>query len=208
MAYHHFTFDSVTEQFSLKKNERSNLFAQVPEVQPSRELSVLFEDHIPLGLAISTEKARSELIIAPLLAEVRRQAKYSVGLFSGIEFNVDPDKGLSGFCDFILSRSPEMYSLKAPAVMIVEAKQENIPGGFGQCVAEMVAARIFNQKVGNGIETIYGAVTTGDNWKFLKYEGNTVFVDMPQYQISQIGKILGILLHILQSEEQTQAIAA
>jgi transketolase C-terminal domain/subunit len=55
--------------------------------------------------------------------------------------------------------------------MIVEAKNENIKGGLGQCVAEMVAAQIFNEREANAIDTIYGAVTTGEIWKFLKLGG-------------------------------------
>ncbi len=208
MAYHQFDLESATQQFSLNRNEQTNLFAQVEEVRPGQALLTLFEDHIPLALAIGNEKARSELIIAPLLAEARRQADRTVSFFSGTEFNVDPEQGLNGFCDFIFSRSPELFSLKAPVLMIVEAKQENIPGGFGQCVAEMVAARIFNERSGREITPVYGAVTTGDNWKFLALERETVFIDLPQYQISQIGKVLGILLHILQDDQATQAKAA
>jgi hypothetical protein len=208
MAYNLFNLESVTQQFSLSRNEQINLFGTAKEVSPRRELVTLLEEHIPLALAIGNEKARSELIIAPVLAEARRLANRTVSFFSGVEFNVAPEQGLTGFCDFIFSRSPELYTLKAPALMIVEAKQENIPGGFGQCVAEMVAAQIFNERAANGLTTIYGAVTTGDNWKFLKLEGRTVFIDLPQYQIAQIDKILGILLHILYPEADSQALAA
>ncbi len=168
----------------------------------------LFEDHIPLGLAIGTEKVRSEFIIAPLLAEARRQANRTVSCFSGIKFDVAPELGLTGYCDFILSRSPEMYSLKAPVLMLVEAKQEYIPGGFGQCVAEIVAARMFNQRQVNGYETIYGVVTTGDNWRFMKLEDQTVFIDAAQYQIAQPARLIGMLLQILQQQEVTQQLAA
>ncbi|MGH9849668.1 MAG: hypothetical protein ACREBD_07390 [Blastocatellia bacterium] len=208
MAYNQFDFDGVTQKFSLSRNERTNLFSSVVEVSPSQTLRFLLEDQIPLALAIGNEKARSELIIAPVLTEARRQLKGEVGFFSGTDFTVDPEQGLNGYCDFIFSRSPEMYSLRAPVLMIVEAKQENIPGGFGQCVAEMVAARIFNERARNGISTIYGAVTTGDNWRFLKLEGDTIFVDLIQYPIAQLGKVLGILIHILHDQEAAQAVAA
>ena len=208
MAYSDFTFDSALQTFGLDFNEQTNLFPQVTERAPRQELVTLYEEYIPLGLAIGTEKARSEFIIAPLLAEARRQANRTVSCFSGTKFDVAPEQGLTGYCDFILSRSPEMYSLKAPVLMIVEAKQEYIPGGFGQCVAEMVAARIFNQRQVNGYETIYGAVTTGDNWRFLKLEGKTVFIDLAQYYISQAPRLIGILLQILQQNELSQALAA
>jgi hypothetical protein len=198
MAYNEFSFDKATEQFSLRRNENTSLFVAIAEVAPGQPLAILLEDQVPLALAIGNEKARSEFIIAPILAEARRQADRMVSVFSGALFDIAPEQGLAGYCDFIFSRSPELFSLKAPVLMIVEAKKEDIPGGFGQCVAEMVAARIFNERSQTGITTIYGVVTTGDNWRFLKLEGDAVFVDLAQYQIAQLPKILGILGYILQ----------
>ena len=93
-------------------------------------------------------------------------------------------------------------------MMVVEAKKEDIVGGIGQCAAEMVAARIFNEREGNQISAIYGAVTSGSDWKFLKLEGDTIFIDKPQYYLAQAGKILGILVHILQDDQAVLAKAA
>ncbi len=95
-------------------------------------------------------------------------------------------------CDFILSRAPEQIFLSAPVVSVVEAKQENIKGGVGQCAAEMVAARIFNERAGHAVDAVYGAVTTGDNWRFLKLTEAHLTVDADEYMLHQIGKILGI----------------
>jgi hypothetical protein len=78
--------------------------------------------------------------------------------------------------------------------MIVEAKNENIKGGLGQCVAEMIAAQLFNEREGNAIDTIYGAVTTGEIWKFLKLVGAVASIDLSDYYIVRdVPKILGIL---------------
>ena len=208
MAYSDFTFDSATEKFALEREERLSLFGQVAEVAPRQSLLEILADNVPLGLAIGTEKARSETMIAPVLIEARRLTDYGVSLFSGTEFNVDPSQGLNGYCDFIVSASREQFTLRAPVLMIVEAKQENIPGGFGQCIAEMVAARLFNRQKANGLTMIYGAVTTGDNWRFLKLDGQTILIDKQQYQISQTGKLIGILLEIFQAKPLAQAKAA
>ena len=81
---------------------------------------------------------------------------------------------------------------------IVEAKKENITGGLGQCVAAMVAAQLFNERDGSVDMVIYGAVTTGSNWRFLKLEGSTVLIDRPEYYLDRVDKILGILLSIIQ----------
>lgn len=66
----------------------------------------------------------------------------------------------------------------------------------GQCIAGMIAAQQFNQREGQSIEVIYGAVTTGEIWKFLKLTDTTVFIDLTDYYISpNLNKILGILIH-------------
>jgi len=149
---------------------------------------------VPLAIAINTEKARSELIIANFLVELRKLFDHQVSLFSGIEFNVDKEKNLNGFCDFIISASPEQLMLNAPVVTIVEAKNENIIGGLGQCIAEMVAANIFNVKEHNDeILKVYGVVTTGTTWKFLSLESDIVYIDLSEFYIDRPGKILGVL---------------
>jgi len=136
------------------------------------------------------------MIIAPILMSVRKHLNAQISLFFGIDFTVDAQKGLNGSCDFIISRSPELLILTAPVVTIVEAKEENINAGLGQCVAEMVAAQLFNERKGNNIQTIYGTVTTGTNWKFLKLVGQVIEIDLIEYYISNIGKILYILFNI------------
>ncbi len=193
MAYSDFSLQKVKTEFNLVIEENLDLFPEVQPILPSELLTLTLKETIPLISAINTEKARSELIIAPILLEVRRQLNYQISLFSGIDFNVQPQKGLSGFCDFILTKSIEQYFISSPVVTIVEAKNENIKVGLGQCAAEMVAAQIFNQQESNEIKTIYGAVTTGVAWKFLQLEGETLFIDLSDYYIKEVTKILAIL---------------
>src|SRR5215813_6130740 len=100
MAYGDFTLSDLTNRFQLTLDEQSDLFSSAPEVAPSEVLRVTLEETIPLALAIHTEKARSELIVAPILVEVRRLAARRVSLFSGVDFAVDPARGLNGVCDF------------------------------------------------------------------------------------------------------------
>jgi hypothetical protein len=80
---------------------------------------------------------------------------------------------------------------------VVEAKKEDIAGGYGQCIAEMVAARIFNQNEGTPRRVLYGTVTTGDIWKFLRLEDDTIWIDRPVYYLDRIEKILGVLFDIV-----------
>jgi hypothetical protein len=200
MAYSNFSLSKVKADFDLTVNQTTDLFSQVLPVVPSDYLRLTLQEHLPLVNAINTEKARSELVIMPVLIEVRRCLNYQISLFSGSEFNVDATKGLEGRCDFILTRSPEQYYISHPVVTIVEAKNENIKAGLGQCIATMLAAHLFNQQEGISETTIYGAVTTGTDWKFLKLDRAMVYIDRNDYYIKEIDQILGILVSTLQPE--------
>ena len=194
MAYSDFKLSNISKIFDLKITESSQLFADVPEIEASELLTTILKENIDLAVSINTEKARSEMIIAPILLEIRRKLNYHISLFSGIEFNVDPGKGLNGFCDFLMSNSQEQLFISSPILAIVEAKNENLKAGLGQCIAEMVAAQLFNQQEGNEISIIYGAVTTGTVWQFLKLENKVVSIDLTEYFIRDIHKIIGILI--------------
>ena len=154
---------------------------------------------VSLGLAlkINTEKARSELIIMQVLLEARRLVERPISLFSGVEFTVDLSVGLNGYCDYILSSSPEQIFIKAPVLCMVEAKNLDPIGAYPQCMAEMIAAQRFNAKQSNPIEAIWGVTTTGSIWRFLRLIDDQIVIDSNVYLINPVGKILGILRHIL-----------
>ena len=198
MAYSDFKLSELIKTFGLTLSETVDLFADVKEVECSENLAFNLKDNIPLAVAIGTEKARSEMIIVPILLEMKRRLKHQISLFSGTDFNVDFDKGLNGICDFIISLSPEQLFVKAPVITLVEAKNDNIKSGLGQCVAEMIAAQLFNECEGNDIQPIYGVVTTGELWKFLKLESKLVSIDLSNYPVGNANKILGILLSTIQ----------
>ncbi|MCB1767143.1 MAG: hypothetical protein KDJ22_13970, partial [Candidatus Competibacteraceae bacterium] len=145
-------------------------------------------------------KARSELIVTPVLVEVIKLLNQEISLFSGIEFNVDKSRGLNGVCDYIISLSPEQLFLDTPVITIVEAKNDNIKAGLAQCISEMLAASLYNQERGNNID-VYGVVTTGSLWNFLKLTEKTVSVDLEEHHISNIAKILGIFVSIIKSNK-------
>ena len=193
MAYSSFTLSKVKADFGIITNETTDLFEAIAPTAPSDLLSLTLKEQLPLANAISTEKARSELIIMPILIEVRRILNNQVAIFSGSSFEVEPAKGLDGRCDFLLSRSSEQYYITSPVITIVEAKNESIPSGLGQCIATMVAAQLFNQRENQSVEFVYGAVTTGTDWKFLKLVDQTAYIDITDYYIKEVPKILGIL---------------
>ena len=198
MAYSDFDLKKVKQELGVHLIERQDAFSSINSVDISPSLAEILAETVPLARAINTEKARSEFIIANILVEVRKLLNHKISLFSGIEFNVDKEKGLNGYCDFIISASQEQLILCSPIIALVEAKNENIIGGLGQCIAEMVAANIFNAADDNSnIKKLYGVVTRGTAWKFLKMVGLDVVIDLDEYAIDNPDKIIGILLAML-----------
>ena len=133
------------------------------------------------------------MIVADVLVELLEHFDRRISLFSGIDFNVDAEKGLTGVCDFLVSLSPEQFYLEAPVIILVEAKNLDLKLGIGQCVAEMVAAQHFNTEKGNDISYVYGASTTGIDWQFFKLEAKCLHIDMATYTLERCDRILGIL---------------
>jgi hypothetical protein len=193
MAYSNFTLETVREAFELQTVQSAGIFSETDGVEPSAELTKALAKKVPLAVAIGTEKAKSEMIVADILVELREHFEHRISLFSGIDFSVDTENDLTGVCDFLVSLSPEQYYLEAPVIILVEAKKDDLTTGLGQCVAEMVAAQRFNIEKGNDIPCIYGATTTGINWLFLKLEGKQLYIDMSAYMLERCDKILGIL---------------
>ena len=194
MAYSDFTLSRVKNELGIEVIESISLFPTIEPRKISDLLRQLLDRDGGLATLINTEKARSEFLIAPILAEVRQQSNHPISLFSGSRFNVDAEKGLVGVCDFILSQSSEQIDVTAPVVTIIEAKNESVISGLGQCIASMVAAQIFNDRAGNSKDAIYGAVTSGTNWRFLKLVGSQAWVDDREYFINEVDRILGILM--------------
>ena len=134
LSYSKFTLENAKTNFELTLEENQDLFSKVEPVKPSEILTTILREYIPLATAINTEKARSELLVSQILADVRRQLNYRISLFSGTEFNVEADLGLQGYCDFLLSFSSEQYFITAPVITIVEAKNENIIRGWSAII--------------------------------------------------------------------------
>ena len=193
MAYSEFTLESVVSTFQLEKVDTAGLFSEIDPVNPSEYLTTGLAKKAPLAAAIGTEKARSEMIVADVLVDLLEHLDRRISLFSGIEFSVDPESGLTGVCDFLVSLSSNQFYVEAPVIILVEAKNADLKLGMGQCIAEMIAAQRFNAEKGNDIPCVYGASTTGIDWLFLKLEGKCLHIDMATYTLERCDRILGIL---------------
>ncbi len=198
MTYSKFTLEELKQKFNITLTGSKGKFNNLPEVAPSQVLQEILEDNVPLAVAIGSEKARSEFIVAPILGAIKKQFSDKISLFSGVDFNVDSELGLNGFCDFIIANSTQQFFIESPVITLVEAKNDNLKSGLAQCAAEMVAAQIFNARQENKIAKVYGAITTGTVWQFLELESQTVVLDLKEYSIENLPKILGILISFVE----------
>lgn len=203
VAYSDFTLADLKQRFDITVEESRDLFADVAEVDLPPGLADRLVLYHPLAMDLNTEKARSELLIAPLLIDFKFLHRDRISLFSGLEFNVDEEAGLKGKCDFILARSPQQLFLTAPVCVVVEAKNENIMAGIPQCLAEMMAAQKFNAQRKSPQKVIYGTVATGSLWRFLQLEERKATVEAMEYPIHSARKIFGILTKIALEDDLT-----
>ncbi len=175
MAYSKFTLPEIVEAFDLKIKQET-IFDAVKPIKISGFLEESLERGCAIALPNGSEKARSELIVAPFLVELKQINKHTISVFSGEILDVDKKRGLNGECDFILSLNDNQLFIDAPIFTIVEAKKNDIGEAFGQCVAQMMGAKLFNEKHEKNIDTIFGCVTTGDRWHFLRLKDSLVSI--------------------------------
>ena len=147
--------------------------------------------------ALVSEKARSEFLVAPILLACRGLVPGALSIYSGQRLDVDAELGLTGECDYILALTPPVPRLRAPLVTVLEAKRGDIEQGLGQCVAQMVGARLFNERAGSAIKHVFGVVTTGESWQFLRLEAQTVTLHRERVFLAELGVILGALQMML-----------
>jgi hypothetical protein len=192
MPYSSFTIEEVESKFNLNL-QTGRFLPNIEPIDPSVMLAEFLKITLPLARETGSEKARSEFIVAPILVEVRTLMNNSISLFSGEDFTVDRELGLNGICDFLISRSPVQFKINAPVIALVEAKKGVLKDGWGQCIAEMVAAQKFNQIRHQSIEFIYGVVTSGTRWQFIEMQGNNITIDPEEYSLPPVAPLLGIL---------------
>lgn len=197
MAYSSFTLAMVQEQFGITVTTNRPLFQGVKPVNAGPAVHNTLKTLGQLALRVNTEKARSEWLIAPVLGELWVREWRSICLLSGVDFTFDKDAGLTGVIDFLIGKGPQLPYVTAPVLAVVEGKNESIPGGQGQCAAEMLAALRYNQQTKSPVDTVYGVVTTGTTWLFHQLHGHELTVDTREYIASEVDQIFGILMYIV-----------
>ena len=131
------------------------------------------------------EKSISEALIAPMLMAVQEINQDRITIFSGEPLITDE---LSGVCDFLITRDTRALDPQGGYFILVEAKKNDLLSGIPQCVAEMYAAQILNKNN----DTVYGCVSTGLEWIFIKLENKVATTHLNVYTISEVDKILGV----------------
>lgn len=194
MTYSEFTLDTVQSLLGLKL-QTEKLFPIIEPVTPPDWLVKSLA--VASAVGFSTEKARSEFFVAPVLLASRELNHERFFLYSGQKLDADAARGLMGECDFILSHAPAAPVLYTPVMTLVEAKKQDFDAGLGQCIAQMVGAQVFNQKREGLDLPVFGCVTTGEGWQFLKLEGTHVFVDTKRFFIDNLDQILGMFRNIV-----------
>lgn len=193
MAYSEFTLRKVKKDFQLQIIEGGRFLPETELISASPMLQQYLNNYLPWAIAVGSEKAKSETIVAPVLLELKQLLAQPISIFSGRDFTVEPESGLSGVCDFLISRSAEQLEIEAPVTVLVEAKRDNLNVGLGQCIAEMIAAQKFNEQNQTNIRVIYGATTSGTARRFLKLDGKTVTIDLTNYPLPPLEGVLGML---------------
>jgi hypothetical protein len=192
--YSDYTLDALQEVCGID-NTKTKLSRFKQTVQPSEwVLKTLERNQV---LPINSEKARSELLITPVLIEWLSRNPQKLQYFSGNTFDVVPEKALKGRCDFLFTKHFSL-NIVAPVVAIFEAKDENVDNWYGQCGAEMYAARLFNEQKNEPYRIIYGAVTNGYEWVFLRLEENLLLIDADRYYLADWPRLLGALQTIIE----------
>lgn len=189
------TFSSISLQ-ELRKDFgihiiRGNIFEACLPVVPDAVLLQVLERRKYISLR--TEKALSEALIAPVLMEIARLNEDKISLFSGESIEADKTQGLVGELDFAFTRNPHAYLLETPILATVEAKKQDFEAGFVQCVAQLIGIQKLNEQEQKALPTLFGCVSTGYEWQFLKLEGRNVTTETDRLPIEEIGKILGLL---------------
>jgi hypothetical protein len=174
--------------------KRKTIFSNIANVEPSETLSHTL--NISRRLPLGNEKAKSEMLVAPVLSEIWSRNEEVCTLFSGYVLDVQKEQGLTGRCDFIFSGIDSIV-IEAPLLAIVEAKNDNIEDAVPQCAAQMLASQIFNDRKGRTVPIIHGVTTNGYDWLFLRLHGSLLEVHNDLYQLRNLPELLGVLQHII-----------
>lgn len=184
----------VQKQFNIKYQE--NKFIHAPAYEPPTQFVQELEFYQANIDIYTSEASRCELIISPILREIYKNyyQQYSFWIQKSITY----DEMLTGTPDYLFATKSNLGKtvLEFPLVIIVEAKRNDFEQGWGQCLAELVAAQKLNQDTHR---PVYGIVTDSEVWKFGQLIEDQFIKNTENYTIDNLPNLFGALNFILES---------
>ncbi len=194
LIYSQLTFQELRQRVGITVENEAFLPAVAPVDLPDWLRSYLAINQLSPALAKS-EKAVSEMLIAPVLSAVKENNLNTISLFSGEALTLPGE--LSGICDFIIAANPKAFLPEPPIMVLVEAKRQDLYSGIPQCVGEMLAARSTNERAGISFDAVYGCVTTGNEWLFMQLAGSRAITDPTILYYPELNKVLAVFQWII-----------
>ena len=145
-----------------------------------------------------SEASVSEFLITPVLREIWKQHRDTLLLWSHVSLKVG--ESFDGYPDYLFTkRSPLGMFRDKPYLLVVEAKKDDFEGGWGQCLAAMIAAQTINE---NDQITMHGAVSNGEVWQFGKLHDHDFMRDSRSYTISDLTGLFAALNYVFTQATQ------
>jgi len=189
--------DEVQKAYQIKLVEKN--FLTISPLEPSEQFVLEYEfvnEHFDI---FSSEASRCENVIYPFLREACKKYINQYSLWS--HKSICADKILVGTPDYIIAKRSELGKnvLGYPLILVAEAKQNDFKKGWGQCLAELVAAQKLNQ---NENAAVYGIVTDAEVWQFGKLQGQLFTKNYSRATIDNLNEVFGAICSIIKLASQ------
>jgi hypothetical protein len=176
--------DILAELGCTYTRERLQLPIHKSDLNTVAELTAIIERNLR-RVKLLSEDARKQVIIAPILLEVCEITQTQLN----IEYPISVNERLKGSLDY--------YINKGKGLLVVEAKQADLSKGFTQLAVELIA---LDQWTDSDTPILYGAVTTGEDWRFGTYnrQEKQMTEDLKLYRVpEEMAILLSILVEIV-----------
>jgi len=185
------TVSQVQAEYKIRYQEDN--FVAVKEHKPSDMFVKEFEFNQQNMDVFSSEAARCEIVIFPVLREMYKNYHKKISLW--VRKPVAYDEKLNGTPDYLISKKSELGKtmLEFPLVVVAEAKKNDFEQGWGQCLSELIAAAFLNN---NPQMPVYGIVTDGKLWEFGKLTEKEFTKNIDSFTVTDLNRLFGALRFI------------
>ncbi len=190
MAFSDFkAIPEVQEKFGIRHIE-NDFIESKNTAGPSEQFLQEFDFNRDYIDVLTSEGARCEAIIFPVLREVYKGYAEDYALW--IKKSIAYDDVLSGTPDYFVSTRSELGKLVVgtPLIMLVEAKKNDFEIGWGQCLAELVAAQKINE---DPEHPVYGIVSDGTLWQIGHLVGETFTQNRTSFSVDNLPALFGAI---------------